>query len=90
MATVGKTLLIVGLILLGGAIVWWYSFFEQVLGERVKEASDCFYYTTDICSLGNVVGVVGDIPTYSPVVFWAAAAAMTAGIAFIALAPRRS
>jgi len=72
MATVGKTLLIVGLILLGAAIVWWYTFFEQVLGDRVKEASDCFYYTSNICSLGSVVG---DIPTYSPVAFWAAAAA---------------
>jgi len=90
MATVGKTLLIVGLILLGTAIVWWYSFFEQILGDRVKEASDCFYYTSDICSLGNVVGVVGDIPTYSPVAFWAAAVAMTVGVACIAFAPRRS
>lgn len=89
MATVGKTLLILGLILLGSAIAWWYTFFEQMLGDKVKDASDCFYYTSDLCSLGNVVGVVGDIPTYSPVAFWIAAAALVAGVGFIAFAPRR-
>ncbi len=90
MADLGKTLFILGVGLLAGAVAWWYLFFEQVFGEDVKKASACFYYTTDICSLGDVVGAVGRIPTYSPLSFWAAIAALAAGIALLALSPRKS
>lgn len=88
MATLGKTLVVLGLTLLVGAISWWYAFFEQALGQDVKRASECFYYTTDICRTGAVLEWVGDIPMYSPFAFWAAAATLAAGIAIIALAPR--
>jgi hypothetical protein len=90
MADLGKTLMIVGIGLFAGAVAWWYLFFEQVFGEDVKKASECFYYTTKICSLGEVVGVVGQIPPYSPVSFWAAVVALGAGVALLALAPRKS
>jgi len=89
MADFGKTLLILGVGLLVGAVAWWYLFFEQVFGEDVKKASECFYYTTEICSLGDIVGAVGHIPTYSPVPFWASIVAIAAGIAFLSFAPRK-
>lgn len=89
MADIGKTLIVLGFGLLAGAVAWWYLFFEQIFGDDVKEASECFYYTTDICSLGEVVGVVGNIPTYSPVPFWASIVALAAGIALLAFAPRK-
>jgi len=87
-AALGKTLIVVGLLLLGLAVTWWYVFFEQMLGEDVKQASECFYFTTDVCAVGNVVGLVSEIPAYSPVAFWISAAALVIGIAALALAPR--
>ena len=89
-AAIGKILTSAGFVLLALAVAWWYLFFEQVLGENVKKASDCFYYTTDTCSLGSVVGMVGNIPTYSPLVFWAAVAAIVVGLMLIGAAPRKS
>ena len=86
MVIVGRILLVVGLALLVGAVVWWYLFFEQILGGDVKQASDCFYYTTDLCSFGAAVDMVSDIPTYSPLPFWASAVAMVSGLAMIAAA----
>lgn len=90
MADLGKTLLAIGFALFAGAVAWWYLFFEQVFGEDVKNASECFYYTTDMCSLGEVVGVVGSIPTYSPIPFWASIVVFAAGIALLAFGPRKS
>lgn len=84
MVIVGRILLFVGFALLVGAVVWWYLFFEQILGEDVKQASDCFYYTTDLCSFGAAVGMVSKVPTYSPLPFWAAAIAMVSGLGMIA------
>ena len=88
MSTAGKTLLILGGMLMVGAIAWWYMFFEQVLGENVKRASECFYFTTESCAVGNMLGLVSDIPAYSPVAFWAASATLIVGIVLIAVAPR--
>jgi hypothetical protein len=89
MAVVGRILLVVALVLLVGAVVWWYLFFEQILGENVKQASDCFYYTTDLCSFGAALGMVSDIPTYSPLPFWGAVVAMISGLAMIAGAGKK-
>lgn len=84
MVIVGRILLVVGFALFVGAVAWWYLFFEQILGEDVKKASDCFYYTTDLCSFGTAAGLIGDIPTYSPLPFWGAVVAMVSGLAMIA------
>jgi hypothetical protein len=89
MVIIGRILLLAGLALLVGAVVWWYLFFEQILGDNVKQASDCFYYTTDLCSFGAAVGMVSDIPTYSPLPFWGAAISMVSGLAMIAGARRK-
>ena len=88
MATLGKIFVVVGLLLLLGAISWWYAFFEQVLGQDVKRASECFYYTTDLCRTGAILEWVGDIPMYSPWLFWVSAAVLAAGVALIAFSPR--
>jgi hypothetical protein len=89
MAVVGKVLLVVGLVLFAGAVVWWYLFFSQLLGDNVKQASDCFYYTTELCSFGAALGMVSDIPTYSPLPLWGAAVAMISGLAMIAGAGKK-
>jgi hypothetical protein len=88
MAYVGKALLAFGALLFVGAVGWWYAFFEQILGRRVKTASECFYYTTDACSLASVAGYLGDIPTYSPLPFWLSIAVMLIGLILTVRAPR--
>ena len=89
MADLGKTLIVMGVALLAVAVAWWYLFFEQIFGPTVKKASECFYYTTEICSLGEVLGIVSKIPAYSPMSFWAAIAALTTGVALLAFAPSK-
>jgi len=86
----GKFLMILGTGFLVAAVAWWYLFFEQMLGENVKQASECFYFTTDRCSLGQVVGFLGDIPTYSPFAFWIAVGTMTCGLIIVLAGPRGS
>ncbi len=86
----GKTMVAIGALMLVGAVGWWYAFFEQVLGHDVKKASQCFYYTTDACSLASIVGYIGNIPTYSPLPFWLSVAVMVIGVVFLAMAPLKS
>lgn len=90
MARLGKALMLLGLIGFVGAIGWWFLFFEQFLGADVKDASPCFYYTTDICSLGRFAGMVSDIPIYSPLALWTAAGVFAFGLILFVMAPRRS
>ena len=71
------------------ALVWWLSFFHQMLGEDVKKASECFYSTTLECEIGNVIGGFMDIPPYDPVLLWASGVMLGAGVLIYALAPGR-
>ena len=87
MATVGKLLLAIGGLTLLGAVAWWYVFFEQFLGGDVKKASQCFYYTTDTCSLASIAGHLGDIPTYTPLPFWMSVVLALFGTFFLVAAP---
>jgi hypothetical protein len=89
MTILGKFLLLVGGTLFVGAVAWWYLFYAQFLGEDVKQASECFYYRTDVCALGDVVSVVGNIPTYSPIPLWASVATIVVGLVLLGAAPRR-
>jgi hypothetical protein len=89
MGTFGKALVAMGALMLVGAVGWWYVFFEQILGRDVKRASQCFYYTTDACSLASAVGYLGKIPTYSPVPFWLSVAVMLIGVILMATAPMK-
>lgn len=85
---IGKFLMACGVAFLVAAVAWWYLFFEQMLGENVKQASECFYFTTDSCSVGNLVGYFGDIPTYSPFAFWISVMTMALGLLLVLLVPR--
>ncbi len=89
MAIIAKTLMTLGVMMFIGAVAWWYVFFEQFLGQDVKDASECFYYTTEICRFGEVAGMVSDIPVYSPVLLWVAAGIFIVGLLLMALTPLR-
>ncbi len=59
-----------GALIFIGATAWWYMFYETYLGQNVKDASACFYQTTPVCEVGNIVGIFGDTPAYSPIALW--------------------
>ena len=84
----GKILMAFGGVMFIAATAWWYVFFESMLGDDVKAASACFYRTTESCALGNLVGMLSEIPAYSPWAFWAAVGMTAAGIVIYAVAPR--
>ncbi len=81
--------MVVGGVAFIAALIWWMTFFRQMLGEDVKRASECFYSTTLECEIGNVVGSFMDIPPYDPVLLWGAGVLFGAGLLIYALAPRR-
>ena len=87
---VAKTMIIVGVLLFIGSVAWWYVYYEQFLGMEVKQASECFYYTTDICALSAMAEPISSFPAYSPVMLWASAALVVVGILLVVLAPRRN
>jgi len=81
LSILAKVLLALGAIGFAGATAWWYMFFEQLLGQSVKEASECFYRTTMTCEVGNFVGTTfGEVPTYSPMAMWVSVGLMGAGV----------
>jgi hypothetical protein len=88
MSLLGKVLLGAGCVLFVCAVGWWYLFFEQFLGEDVKDASSCFYVTSDVCSLAEYAAIMSDIPAYSPWALWAAASAVIVGVFILAFSPR--
>lgn len=90
MRTIGKALMALGILLFVAATVWWVMFFEPLLGDEVKRASECFYRTPPVCELGNVVGSFGRVPAYRPVAFWSALAVFALGLVVYGLAVDRS
>ena len=85
----GKILVGLGVLGFVAATAWWYLFFEQLLGEKVKDASACFYQTTMECEVGNLVGQLGDIPPYSPASLWISSVVFAVGVLIYGLTARR-
>ncbi len=88
MQKLGKLFVWVGVLGFVLAVAWWYLFFEQMLGQNVNQARECFYYTSEACAAGNTIGEVGrtlgalaDIPAYSPAALWAAVGVFVLGLA---------
>ena len=89
LSILAKALLALGGIGFIGATAWWYMFFEQLLGQSVKEASECFYRTTMSCEVGNFVGTTFvEVPTYSPTVMWISVGVMGAGVLLLGTGSR--
>ncbi len=76
----GNVLMLLGL---GGfvtATAWWLSFFYEILGNEFQLARECFYWTTDLCSLKAPAALFSDVPAYEPRLLWLAAAIFVAGV----------
>ena len=83
----GKLLMATGAAGFIAAVIWWYIFFEQMLGVDVKAASECFYRTTVQCEVGNFVGLFLDAPPYEPGLLWTSALVVLIGLLSYALGP---
>lgn len=79
LGSTGKLLMALGVICFICAVAWWLMFFEQMLGTAVKQASQCFYYTTIKCEAVSAIDLFFDVPAYSPMILWAAAGLFAAG-----------
>lgn len=66
----GATLMFIGLMGFVGATAWWISFFYDILGDDFQLARECFYKTTDLCSLKGMAAPFADVPEYDPNFLW--------------------
>ena len=81
-----RLLMLLGAVAFVTATAWWYQFFAQMLGENVKLASECFYFSTETCATVSTVEVFFDVPAYSPYMLYLAAGLFAAGLIIGALA----
>ncbi|MBO6521892.1 MAG: hypothetical protein JJ900_16005 [Rhodospirillales bacterium] len=80
MRKIGNLMMVFGLAAFVVATAWWYVFFHEVLGDEFQLARECFYWTSDLCSLKSPISLFVDVPEYDPRLLWAAAALFFAGI----------
>lgn len=59
---------------------WWITFFHELLGEKFQVARECFYWTTDLCSLKEAGGFIADVPVYEPGLLWASCGLLVFGL----------
>ncbi len=85
--SIGKILFATGIAGFVAALIWWFMFFHQMLGENVKRASECFYRTTLECGVADAIGGVMDVPPYDPRLLWAAVALVVVGFLIAAFVP---
>ncbi|GGC97262.1 hypothetical protein [Undibacterium terreum] len=83
MKNLANALLIAGILMLAAAVGWWFSFYQPIVGKlgmHLSDAGNCLYTLDGPCGLAHgAARFVGKTP-YSPYLFWAAAAALLAGI----------
>lgn len=75
-------LLLLGLATLGGAVLWWASFYGGITRElhaSLSDASGCLYSSSGLCALAEgVAQLVGKTP-YNPMLFWVGVVSSVAG-----------
>ena len=62
------------------ATAWWYLYFEQMLGDSVKQASQCFYHNAPACEIAQAVDSLFDVPAYSPFALYIAVGVFAVGM----------
>lgn len=73
-----------------GAMIWWYTFYSSVIrdfsgqvGQQVGGISDvmgCLYSTSGVCGIVSGIASVAGRAAYDPLLFWAGAVALGAGL----------
>lgn len=88
----GNILAAVGAVTLAGALVWWFVFYSNVVAElhkapggreasaSVRDMWRCLYSSDGLCALiSGGANLFGKTP-YEPMVFWAGAVTLVAGV----------
>lgn len=76
----GNTMLAMAAATFTVATAWWITFFHELLGDRFQIARECFYWTTELCSLKEAGGLISDVPVYQPEVLWVAGGLLVFGL----------
>lgn len=86
----GNLLLLGGLVVMAGAVAWWYAFYSSIMSDvssvpgargqfNVLDSLSCLYSSSDFCGLvSGGARLLGKTP-YEPRVFWLGLAALVAG-----------
>jgi hypothetical protein len=86
--SIGRLMMVLGGAGCVTAVAWWMAFFYEMLGDNVKQASECFYMTTTECEIGNMVGsFLAELPPYDPVMLWASVGLAVVGLLIAVFAP---
>lgn len=80
MRKIGNLMMVLGLAAFVVATAWWYAFFQDILGAEFQIARECFYWTTELCSLKSPAGLFSDVPVYDPALLWAAVGLFALGV----------
>ena len=87
----GNIVIVLGVIAVAAACVWWYTFFSSVVREvarvpggstqiSVADAKSCLYSNSDFCGLiSGAARMLGNTP-YEPMLFWAGIVALVVGV----------
>ena len=76
-------LLLLGILITIGAVVWWVIFYSQVtseLGTDLGEAFSCLYSSEGGCGFVSGVAQMGGMTPYNPMVFWIGSGLLGLGI----------
>lgn len=80
MRKLSNLLMVFGIVAFVVATAWWFIFFHEVLGDEFQLARECFYWTTNLCSLKAPAGLFVEIPEYQPMLLWIASGLFGAGL----------
>ena len=81
----GNLLTVLGVAACIVATAWWIVFFYDILGADFQVARECFYATTNLCSLEASAALFSEIPEYTPKFLWAGVAMFFIGLGLRAL-----
>jgi hypothetical protein len=87
----GNALAVVGVALLIGALVWWYSFYSSAVQDFAKvtgltpqtsisDALTCLYSSSGMCGIVTAAAPIVGRTAYEPMLFWFGLAALLLGV----------
>jgi hypothetical protein len=89
----GNLLVVIGGIVVVGALIWWFSFYNSVLREvgrvtgapgdaTVFDAASCIYSSGGLCGLVSGIATLAGGTPYEPMLFWFGLAGLVLGGVF--------
>ncbi len=75
-----RLLIFLSILTLGGAFIWWRSFYASALPPGTQLPLECLFRSAEFCSVvGTGSQIIGGTP-YQPVVFWLGLIGLVAGL----------